>query len=318
MNYFELHLGDYEAATAHLTAIEDGMYGRLLRLYYRTEKPLPADLKQVYRLARAQSKVERDAVDQVLADFFELRDDGWHQERCDSEIERYQAGEPEREIKKANEGNRLKRHREERATLFKVITDAGLHAPWNMQMKELREMAQRCRSRRPETQPATAPATPATATQTPDTRHQTPEEDTYTEDCGGEGGARTRDPDPQPTRPGDPRFAMHAEWRPSQHLPGLAKFAGLGAMGAEAVEKGMGEFVAYWLTQPDTLRTQPEWDHALIRSLRHDRVRAESAQAAGQGAPRPAPVNRQQALEDRNRAVADEWLRDMEARDATQ
>lgn len=181
MNYFELHLGDYEAATAHLTALEDGIYGRLLRLYYRTEKPLPADKKQVYRLARAQTKPERDAVDQVLSDFFELRDDGWHQERCDAEIDRYQAGEPEREVKRANEDNRLRRHREERARLFKVITDAGLHAAWNIQMKELREMAERCRFTEPETPTETptetAPATPATATQTPDTNHQTPIEE---------------------------------------------------------------------------------------------------------------------------------------------
>jgi uncharacterized protein YdaU (DUF1376 family) len=175
LNYFELHLGDYEAATAHLTALEDGIYGRLIRLYYRTEKPLPADMKQVYRLARAQAKPERDAVDQVLADFFELRADGWHQDRCDAEIERYQAGEPEREVKRANEDNRLRRHREERAKLFKIITDAGLHAAWNIQMKELRELAERCSSREPETQPATAPATPATATQTPITNHQTPD-----------------------------------------------------------------------------------------------------------------------------------------------
>src|SRR3546814_2598331 len=45
MNYVELHIGDYEKATAHLTAIEDGIYGRLLRRYYDAEGPLVADLK---------------------------------------------------------------------------------------------------------------------------------------------------------------------------------------------------------------------------------------------------------------------------------
>lgn len=168
MNYYERHLGDYAKDTAHLTMLEHGAYTLLLDRYYGTEQGIPAD--QAHRIARARSKEERAAVDAVLAEFFELRSDGWHQERCDAEIERYQAGEPEREVKKANEGNRLKRHREERARLFKALADAGHHAAWNIPMNELRELVKRCSLPLPET----APATPATATQTPDTRHQTP------------------------------------------------------------------------------------------------------------------------------------------------
>lgn len=91
MNYYRHHLGDYDAATAHLSVIEDGAYSRLIRLYYRTEKPLPADIPQVCRLVRAQSKAEREAVDAMLREFFDLRQDGWHQKRCDEELLAYQA-----------------------------------------------------------------------------------------------------------------------------------------------------------------------------------------------------------------------------------
>ncbi len=175
MNYFELHIGDYEAATAHLSLLEDAAYGRLLRIYYRTERPLPADTKQVCRLVRAASKPERDAVQAVLDEFFELREDGWHQVRCDEELQRYADREPEREAKKANEDTRLKRHREERAALFKALNDAGQHAPWNTKIEALRAMVaplQKQTATAPATQPetpvpplpATAPATPATAT----------------------------------------------------------------------------------------------------------------------------------------------------------
>lgn len=90
MNYFELHIGDYDSATAHLSVLEDGIYGRLLRVYYRTEAPLPADHKQVCRLVRALSKPERDTVAAMLAEFFELREDGWHNVRGDEEIARFQ------------------------------------------------------------------------------------------------------------------------------------------------------------------------------------------------------------------------------------
>ena len=171
MNYFELHVGDYDAATAHLSMLEDAAYGRMLRVYYRTESPLPKDIKQVCRLVRAQSKPERDAVEQVLQEFFELADDGWHQARADAEIARFQEGEPEREARKANEETRLQRHRLERAALFKLLNDNGQHAPWNTKIEELRRLAEPFKAgtaTAPETPapplPATAPATPATAT----------------------------------------------------------------------------------------------------------------------------------------------------------
>jgi uncharacterized protein YdaU (DUF1376 family) len=89
VNYYEHHLGDYVEATAHLSMIEDGAYGRLLRKYYATEKPLPVDIKDVWRLVLCRSTIERNAVERVLKEFFTLQTDGWHQERCDREIARY-------------------------------------------------------------------------------------------------------------------------------------------------------------------------------------------------------------------------------------
>lgn len=87
MNYFEDHIGDYAAATAHLTWDEDMAYTRLIRAYYHSEKPIPQG--QAYRLARATTPAQRKAVDAVLAEFFTLQEDGYHQKRCDEEIARY-------------------------------------------------------------------------------------------------------------------------------------------------------------------------------------------------------------------------------------
>lgn len=89
MNYYEHHIGDYAEATAHTTFIEDATYSRLIRKYYATEKPLPADVKIVQRLINARSKEEKNAVVSVLNEFFNLTDDGWRQERCDHEIARF-------------------------------------------------------------------------------------------------------------------------------------------------------------------------------------------------------------------------------------
>lgn len=182
MNYFDHHIGDYAEATSHLTFTEDAAYHRCIRKYYAREKPLPADPKEVQRLVGARTKEEKNAVTAVLSEFFFLTGDGWRNSRCDEDIEKYLAGEPEREAKKANEETRLKRHREDRAALFLTLSNAGKHAPWNIGMKELRAMvaelpatAAETKTATPATLPATAPATLATATQAPNTRHQSPE-----------------------------------------------------------------------------------------------------------------------------------------------
>jgi uncharacterized protein YdaU (DUF1376 family) len=89
VNYVELHIGDYDKNTAHLTACEDGIYGRLLRRYYDTEAELPLDVKAVQRLVRARAKDELAAVVVVLNEFFEQTPTGWRHERCEGEIAKY-------------------------------------------------------------------------------------------------------------------------------------------------------------------------------------------------------------------------------------
>jgi len=91
VNYYEHHLGDYMRDTAHLSMLEDAAYRRLLDAYYVREKPLPADLRECYKLARASSKQEREAVAYVLREFFTLGDDGHHQARADEEIAKFRA-----------------------------------------------------------------------------------------------------------------------------------------------------------------------------------------------------------------------------------
>lgn len=90
MNYYEHHLGDYLRDTAHLSMIEDGAYRRLLDVYYVKELPLPHEPRDVYRLVRAGTKPERDAVAIVLREFFVDTPEGWRHKRCDAEIARFQ------------------------------------------------------------------------------------------------------------------------------------------------------------------------------------------------------------------------------------
>ncbi len=84
MNYYEHHLGDYAKDTGHLSMLEHGAYRLLLDRYYSTEEGIPA--AQAYRLARARSDEERQAVDAVLEEFFTLIDGTWVNRRAEEEI----------------------------------------------------------------------------------------------------------------------------------------------------------------------------------------------------------------------------------------
>jgi uncharacterized protein YdaU (DUF1376 family) len=86
MNFYPFHIGDYASATRHLSWDEDAAYRRLLDVYYTSEKALPLEMRQVFRLVVASSEAQRTAVETVLGEFFEQTDAGWINRRADSEI----------------------------------------------------------------------------------------------------------------------------------------------------------------------------------------------------------------------------------------
>lgn len=175
MNYFELHIGDFTEATAHLSLLEDGAYSRLLRKYYATEHPLPSDLKAVQRLIGARSKEEREAVETVLAEFFELQDDGWHQSRCDAEIAAFQEKQVGKEGAKESAKERQRRARERRKSLFDLLRSHGQVPAFSTTTVELEAILSRVTGASP-SRDVTPPVTrDDTGTQTPDSKHQSPD-----------------------------------------------------------------------------------------------------------------------------------------------
>lgn len=147
MNYYEHHLGDYVRDTAHLTMLQDGAYHRLLAAYYIREKPLPADHKECFKLARANTKSERTAVVRVLEEFFKLGPAGYQQKRADEQIAQYQEGEPDRVEKRENDRERKRRSRERRRALFAELRSHGITPHFDAPMSELEGQLSRVRSR---------------------------------------------------------------------------------------------------------------------------------------------------------------------------
>jgi uncharacterized protein YdaU (DUF1376 family) len=87
MHYYQFNIGDYRAATAHLSNTEDLAYRRLLDMYYDTEKQIPLETEWVAKRLRLDTKV----VKAVLQDMFKLTETGWHHGRCETVIEQYHA-----------------------------------------------------------------------------------------------------------------------------------------------------------------------------------------------------------------------------------
>ena len=89
MNYFELHIGDYQRKTAHLSLAEHGAYNLMLQTFYSGERPLPKDRKVLFRLLRAESKVDKQAVETVIREFWLEGPDGLVNKRASEVVTEY-------------------------------------------------------------------------------------------------------------------------------------------------------------------------------------------------------------------------------------
>ena len=86
--YLPLYVDDYEAATAHLTAAEDGIYSRLLRLCWRTPGcSLPNDDAWIARKIRLSAAEFAKVAKPVIEEFFSVQRGRLVQKRLKAEYE---------------------------------------------------------------------------------------------------------------------------------------------------------------------------------------------------------------------------------------
>lgn len=293
MNYVELHIGDYDKATAHLTACEDGIYGRLLRRYYDTEAPLPLDLKVLQRLVRARAKDEREAVETVLDEFFQKREDGWHHPRCDEEIAKYQEAQGEREEKKQHETERKRRYRQRRSELFAALRDHGIVPPFETPIEELEAMLSLVLSQGTDTGTGHGRPRKGTATQTPSTRHQTPDTSPKASDSQTEVNT-------QAATGTDAHVLLALGLRRAGFLDVTVMLDELGAAASLGIDAE--DLVAVAMEGRRKQKKSPgRW--ALTTAI----ARHQNGEPIVQDGTGIAPANKQQQLEQRNRAVGAAW-----------
>ncbi len=88
MHYYKFNIGDWHLHTSHLTLVEEAVYFRLVNHYYNTEKPFAKEETQTL-IRRLRLGSESVIVEQILSEFFVLKDESYFHSRCDKEIKTF-------------------------------------------------------------------------------------------------------------------------------------------------------------------------------------------------------------------------------------
>jgi uncharacterized protein YdaU (DUF1376 family) len=81
-----IYWGDYAKDTGHLGAVHHGAYLMLIKHYWVTAKPLPADDKQLWRIACMNSLAAWLKIKAVILAFFDEREGLLHHARIEDEL----------------------------------------------------------------------------------------------------------------------------------------------------------------------------------------------------------------------------------------
>lgn len=83
MHYYQFNVADYRKSTQYLSFLEHAIYRALIDTYYLDESPLCGDDAKLMRMHSVRTDDEISAFKVVIEDFFTLKDDGYHHDKCD-------------------------------------------------------------------------------------------------------------------------------------------------------------------------------------------------------------------------------------------
>ena len=108
MHYYSHNIADYRKDTQHLTLLEHGLYRHMLDTYYLDEEPIKTE--GVFRRFAVRTKEEKQALENILSDFFNLSGCGkfYYHARCDDVIAKYK-GKVDRARDNGKKGGRPKK-----------------------------------------------------------------------------------------------------------------------------------------------------------------------------------------------------------------
>lgn len=90
MDWYPHNIDDYDADTLDLTLEEDAAYSRLLRWYYKNERPIPGDDLKIAAICRITLEQWKTLSTRVLKFFYPRDSQGgakeWHHKKCNKII----------------------------------------------------------------------------------------------------------------------------------------------------------------------------------------------------------------------------------------
>lgn len=81
-------------------------------------------------------------------------------------------------------------------------------------------------------------------------------------------------------------FAMYVTWKPDESFQQLCQLCGL--IDTHYNEAELGEFIAYWLGQPEKYSTQHQWMMKFIKMLKNQRYQKQSVELVGYQTTQPS------------------------------
>ena len=163
MHFYNFNINDFNATTRHLNHLERALYRDLIDMYYQDEKPITSNLPQLERKLLVKTDDEKQALQNVLTDFFvvkKLKGDSepcYHNARIDRELKNYKHRQTlankhqtsSNAITNENQtpsnenqtlDDRQSKHKNKVAFLVKSLKDKGINANTRMKIGELQTL----------------------------------------------------------------------------------------------------------------------------------------------------------------------------------
>ena len=149
MHFYNFNINDFNASTRHLSHLERALYRDLIDMYYQNERPICDDFGNLCRKLIAKSDEEKQALQNVLNDFFvikKLKGDKapcWHHNRIDRELKKYKFCQtPTNATTNANQTpcDRQQTHKQKVNYLVNALRNKGIKANSRMRIGELQTL----------------------------------------------------------------------------------------------------------------------------------------------------------------------------------
>ena len=159
MHFYNFNIKDFKSSTRHLTHLERALFRELIDIYYCEEEAITTNLTKLERLLMANTDDEKQALQNVLSDFFVVKklkgDDEpkYHIARIDRELKNYKHSKQSTNTTTnvlqtpTNATNdvqtttdRQNKHREKVNNMVKLLKNKGINANTRMKIGELQTL----------------------------------------------------------------------------------------------------------------------------------------------------------------------------------